>query len=288
MSGCLGFLPAGNNKDCLKTAGNLKMPIFTDTDVVFDDIYSVMELSNWAPFIVGLQLFSAPLYDYENGTEDPNVISAFSTDKVQTNNPQIAYSFFLKVNQCDWYNVMQAFNGNTYRMFENYQSGAISGTKAEEKIKGYLVDAYATFKGAMKDDFNVYKVDVYFKETEGEVKENGIIWKPNFNFASSYNTIAPLSSSMMVVTPYVAGDQSVQVNVCGGAPKTGLLTADFEVIKSDPAGVTVAAAAGVVDGQYVMTTTPALVDYQYAEIRVKKGTPVTDVSNRLRIKGVTP
>lgn len=298
MSVCSAILSGGLNQDCSAAMKEIKNILIVDKDVSFS--YSDKEtLSNWTDKIKqDLTIAVIPGYNYSVTTDDPNIVTSpiGKTKSIQGKSTP-SLEFIVKVNSCDFKELLNAYKGGKYGVFFEMQGGNIEGWSDQSGSEiGYfkpftsVVEAFS--KGAQEiDSVEAFKVYLFF--TKERQFTDFLLFTPSFGVDELMEAM-PVGLNMDKTAVYATSDQSVQVNIRCDNGYTGLVVADFET-SADRSNVSTPAVTAVSDdggGGYTLTVEKSvvpetLVAGDIVVLRVKKlsASDVTHVSGWITVEG---
>jgi len=299
MSVCSSILSAGLNQDCSAAMAEIKNILIVEKDVKFS--YSDKEtLSNWTEKIKqDLTIAVVPGYNYSVTTDDPNIVTS-PIDKTKSIQGKSTPSleFIVKVNSCDFKELLNAYKGGKYGVFFEMQDGSIEGWIDQSGtdigfFKPFTAIVEAFSKGVQEiDAVEAFKVYLFFtRETQFADFE---LFKPSWAIDELMEAM-PIGLSIVKTAAYAAGDQSVQVNIRCDNGYPGLLVTDFEA-SADKSNVSTPAVTAITDdggGAYTLTVEKnavpeALVAGDVVALRVKKlsALDISHVSGWIVTEGV--
>ena len=292
---CSAYLPNGINKTCIIPLAEVASVIFTNQDVTFDSLSDVLNLATWKGKIQeDLEVYVvAGVYDYENTTDDPNIITLGSTKKLITNEPIPSAKLLLESNFCDYLEVMKSFKQGTYGIIYMLRDGQMlmwkDSTGKPRPFTANLVAISKHIPGKSADIANSYPLFVNHQSV-AEFKD-AILVNPAWNASVELIAAMPIGLNMTQVSVVTAGDVDVYVSERCGEAVENLVVGDFEVLDSSGLVTTVVAVAADNDGgSYTLTLQKgSAVDIaagEYMVIRIKhlNSAIVEMVSNRLYIQ----
>jgi hypothetical protein len=212
-----------------------------------------------------------------------------STRKTITDRPIPSAEIYLASNFCDYKEIVNSFQGGSYRLCLVDILGNIFLTKKSDgTVRGFACQLTAIARGfAPKDTAQGYAVFANFLNYS-EFEEAIMISTP-FSIMELIEAM-PVGLYLSLTSAISGGSVTVRVNERCGAGKTGLVVADFEVLDSSelvtPAVATVTSISG---GDYTLTLTKAtstpLAAGDMVVIRVnKKAASITQyLSNQVQI-----
>jgi hypothetical protein len=293
---CSAYLPAGINKGCIIPLAEVASVIFTSPTAKFTSLSDVLSLAAWKTKIqTDLSIYVlAGLYDYENTTDEPNVITLGSTKKLITNNPIPSAKLFVESNFCDYQEFLRTLKQGTYGIIYYLRDGQMLMWKnSVGEVKPFTANLTAISKyipGKAADIQQSYPVYVNHQAV-AEFNE-AVLVNPVWNAGVELIGVMPVGLNMGTTSLVVAGDVSVYVSERCGEGKAGLLVADFEVLDSN--GLTSPIVSAAVDnggGSYTLTLQkgavpgdPAAGDYYVIRVKKLAALIVTYMSNRLFIQ----
>jgi len=298
MSVCSAILSAGLNQGCSAAMSEIKNILIVDKDISFSYSDKKM-LSSWTDEIKqNLTIAVIPGHNYSVTTDDPNVVTSpiGKTKSIQGKSTP-SLEFIVKVNSCDFKELLNAYKGGKYGVFFEMQNGDIEGWIDQSGTEiGYfkpftsVVEAFS--KGVQEiDSIESFKVYLFF--TKQSQFSQFSLFTPKWGVDELMEAM-PVGLNMTKTAVYAAGDQAVQINVRCDNSYTGLLAADFEtsVTRSN---VSTPAVSTVVDnggGSYTLTVQKDASPVNLAAgdlvvLRVKKlsSSDVTHVSGWITVEG---
>ena len=295
---CINQPFAGINENCEKFISAGLGVVITDIDVSFTPA-EWDDLTVWQNKIKQDEsIWAADLTNWENTTDDPNIVTTALGWKDKTNNPPPSGVFYLSANPCD-YSVLHGLEGAVRRIiFITSEGKPLGHMKEDGSIVGFKAKL-ATRKNAVLSDAveNSYPLYTFFRDVSEF--ENWYIGTPDWNALSELIEAVPVGLTLRATSNYnVPGAGQIQIvsNIrCTATGKDGLLVADFEVTEANVADAGVTAVTDNGNGLYDITVqkdvggTPTdLADStEYVKVRVKvvSGSDITFVSLPLKVKG---
>ena len=291
---CSPTMPGGVNIDCVSPLRELENVFILDKTETFTDIDDLKSKATWIGKIsTDLDVYIPQgLENYEPTTPDANVETTAMGSNYVGAKPPPAMTMYLKLNPCDYNELLNTLDGGVYGIVFAYGDGKLGATrpKSNKTVYPYKARLTAITKGipAIGDVGSFFMVMVHF-QAYSEF-ENAVYVLPSWS-PTELKAEMPMGLNLSIVTPYTDATDLVVVKVterCGAA-KTGLLAAAFVTIETSLTGATVSAATDNSNGTYDLTIdtggTTGLTAANYSVIQVQNGTPKTDVSNQLYIQG---
>jgi hypothetical protein len=291
MNSCVPYLPGGINSGCLQDLKEIKNIIPTTYAASFTTPLAAASLSGWKTKIQTDLSVYVPLgvNSFDDTTDKPTVAKMTSTRKTITDRPIPSAEIYLASNFCDYKEIVNSFQGGSYRLCLVDILGNIFLTKKSDgTVRGFACQLTAIARGfAPKDTAQGYAVFANFLNYS-EFEEAIMISTP-FSIMELIEAM-PVGLYLSLTSAISGGSVTVRVNERCGAGKTGLVVADFEVLDSSelvtPAVATVTSISG---GDYTLTLTKAtstpLAAGDMVVIRVnKKAASITQyLSNQVQI-----
>ncbi len=289
-------LPAGIDSSNFAFESPIKNLILVKKGTSLASVTAAKVKANWTTLIGSLAAYV------------PTGLASYSDtgDKLKINTTAFGKKFvvmdgipsmqaMLEVASGDHLELMNALSNGLYGVYFVLMNGNIKGwVDGNGAFQPFTARVHATTAGAQvldkPEDF--YPLDILFQDYE-EFKAS-VIADLAWNADRELVAAMPFGLSMIPTAAYntTSGVQSVQITSRGvdgdSLGYAGLVAADFAVISSNVAVPAITAVTDNGNGLYDLTvnkaaTPVALAAGDYVIVQVKKGTPVTAVSNELQV-----
>lgn len=236
-----------------------------------------------------------PVLSFENTTNDVEVLESPLGKKSLGTKPSPSGIIYLDASICD-YNHLHDLEDTWFEFMPFFQGNKFWATrKADGTLKGFRCKL--GFKAGMPPEDKNQSFPMYIFFDDYDEFKNVVQISPDFKYSDLWD-YSPAGLEIRVTSAYSAGDIALKVLKRGsGDPKTDLVLASFEILKSNATPTVVVTAlddSGAALGDYVLTIkkdndgTPAnlaAADYVQMQVMFSDGTYATFLSNAFKFNG---
>lgn len=251
---CNAVIPAGA-VDCKKLLGKIDYMIIQDRSFSFANPAAFVSLATYLTAIrEDLNSHLIKIIGYDVTTDDPNIITLPNTRKIVSNEPIPSMMMNADYSFCDSQNLVKTLNGGTYRVvFITSDNEFLAFQNGAGVIKGFSASVKALTKGLQTEADPEKTVTTYVNFDSYDEFVASVVAVPDWNVGIDLEPEIPVGLNMYATGAYATSELPVQINERCGDGHTGLVTADFVIIRDSGLTTPSITAVEVANGAYTLT-----------------------------------